>query len=106
MAGQSTAVVLTNNDLTCRPTLCQTAVSNEMAKNLNVNAANNYWGTANAAAIPGLILDHEDDAKLGKVMFVPFLRRPVAVARGGLELGLEPWIQVGSNFGHDGNSLA
>ena len=91
VAGQSTAVVLTNNDLTCRtsrPTLCQTAVSNEMAKGLNVNAANNYWGTTNAAAIPGLILDHEDDAKLGKVVFVPFLRRPVAVARGHLELGL------------------
>jgi parallel beta-helix repeat protein len=91
VAGRSTAVVLSNNDLTCHnsgPNPCGFAVTNEMATGLDVNASRNYWGTANAAAIPGLIFDHEDNAGLGRVVFLPLLRKPVPLANGAFDLDL------------------
>jgi parallel beta-helix repeat protein len=81
VGGRTTRMALNNNDLSCHTggaTPCQIAISNEMNAPLGVNATSNYWGTTNAAAIPGLILDHADDPSLGTVTFQPFLRRPVS----------------------------
>lgn len=93
LAGRSTGIVLSNDDLSCHQggaAPCQIALDNEMA-GLDVNAAGNYWGTRNAAAIPALILDHEDDPELGKVIFLPFLKRPVSLARAAPDR--EPGLQ-------------
>jgi SAM-dependent methyltransferase len=46
-------------------------------------AANSYWGTTKAAAIPKLILDTTDNRNLGKVLFLPFLKKPASHPRGG-----------------------
>jgi parallel beta-helix repeat protein len=79
VAGRSPGVVLSRDDLTCRRTgraRCQFAVVDEMPAGLNVEAAGNYWGTTKAPAIRGSILDHDDDRRLGKVFYLPFLKRP------------------------------
>jgi parallel beta-helix repeat protein len=81
VGGRTTRIALNNNDLSCHTggaTPCQIAISNEMNAPLGVNATSNYWGTTNAAAIPGLILDHADDPSLGTVTFLPILRRLVS----------------------------
>jgi parallel beta-helix repeat protein len=79
VAGRSPRVVLSRDDLTCRRNghaRCQLAVVDEMPAGLDVDAAGNYWGTTKAPAIRGLILDHDDDRRLGKVFYLPFLKKP------------------------------
>jgi parallel beta-helix repeat protein len=79
VAGQSTGIVLSHDDLSCRRTgrnRCQFAVENAMPAGMSVDAANSYWGTTNAAAVPGLILDHRDNRRLGTVFFQPILSKP------------------------------
>jgi parallel beta-helix repeat protein len=93
VTGESPGVVLSREDLSCHRTRrnrCQFAVVDEMPAGLNVDAANSYWGTPKAAAIPALILDSGDNRGLGKVIFVPFLKKPVSRPRGasGLNLGM------------------
>jgi hypothetical protein len=42
----------------------------------DIDAANNWWGTTDAAAISQSIFDNKNDFNLGKVNFVPFLTAP------------------------------
>jgi parallel beta-helix repeat protein len=88
ITGQSPGIVLSHDDLTCqrnRRTRCQFAVVDQMPAGLDVDAANNYWGTTNGTAIKKLILDHDDDRGAGKVIFQPFLKKPVRIANHALE---------------------
>jgi parallel beta-helix repeat protein len=85
VTGRSTAIVLSNDDLSCHgggPNSCGFALSNEMAAGLDVNASRNYWGTQNVAAIQTLIFDQQDNPTLGKVTFLPILKKPVPLASG------------------------
>ncbi len=87
--GDSPGVVLSRDDLTCLRTgrnRCQFAVVNEMPAGLNVDASNSYWGTTKAAAIPKLILDTGDNRGLGKVIYIPFLKKPASHPRGAAVL--------------------
>ena len=45
----------------------------QMNAGVNVNAANNWWGTTDTQAINQTIYDHKNDSTLGTVQFVPFL---------------------------------
>jgi hypothetical protein len=42
----------------------------------DISAAQNYWGTADASAIPNLIIDYYNDFNLGKVAYTPILTSP------------------------------
>jgi parallel beta-helix repeat protein len=82
VTGESPGAMLSRDDLSCRQTgrnRCQIAVENGMPVGLDVDAANNWWGTANSAAVPRLILDHRDIPGRGAVLFLPILRKPVRV---------------------------
>jgi hypothetical protein len=50
------------------------AVSNTLSG--DINAANNWWGTTDTAAIDGLIHDFNDDFSVGKVNYTPILTAP------------------------------
>ena len=43
------------------------------SRTVNVNAANNWWGTTDTATIDEKIYDYNDDFELGKVNYTPFL---------------------------------
>ena len=43
---------------------------------VNIYAANNWWGTTDSAVIDQKIYDYNDDFNLGKVTFTPFLTAP------------------------------
>lgn len=75
VSGRSTGIDLTTNDLLCSGAAsCVTAVANQMASGFDVNAAGNFWGTANPAE---LIFDHANDPGLGRVIYQPFLTAPI-----------------------------
>ena len=46
------------------------------SSSVNINAANNWWGTTNETAISQTIHDNKNDFNLGTVTFVPFLTIP------------------------------
>lgn len=48
-------------------------------RNADVNATNNWWGTANITEIGQHIYDYYDDYNLRKVFFQPFLNAPVLI---------------------------
>ncbi|VVB65954.1 Right handed beta helix region [Candidatus Gugararchaeum adminiculabundum] len=48
----------------------------ESGMDANVNATNNWWGTADADAINASIYDWKNDPGLGNVTFMPFLTGP------------------------------
>jgi hypothetical protein len=56
------------------------AVSIHLSASTNVDAANNWWGTANPAEINQKIWDYNDDYNLGEVNYTPFLTEPNAQA--------------------------
>jgi uncharacterized protein YjbI with pentapeptide repeats len=56
----------------------QYAVDHRQARDLE--AVNNYWGTAEAASIPLAIRDYFDDITRGRVNFAPFSPTPLADA--------------------------
>jgi heme-binding NEAT domain protein len=43
---------------------------------VDINAANNWWGTTETATIDQKIYDYNDDFNLGKVNYTPFLTEP------------------------------
>ncbi|TRO47599.1 hypothetical protein E2P60_02795 [Candidatus Bathyarchaeota archaeon] len=60
------------NNIMCNS---QNSVYLAVASN-DVDAANNWWGTKDIAAINQSIFDFEDDFNLGTVAFMPFLTEP------------------------------
>jgi parallel beta-helix repeat protein len=88
--GQSTAVDVTHNNLSCHSP-CQTAVADQMPVGFNVNAVRSFWGTTDAAAIPALIFDHADDPSLGTVSFQPFLPAAIPADSGTFDPGIGAW---------------
>lgn len=57
-------------------TITENSVGIEMNIAENIDAASNWWGTADIIAINQSIYDFEDDFNLGAVNFVPFLTEP------------------------------
>jgi len=54
---------------------------------LNIDAANNWWGTTNLEEIDGLIYDHIDSIHLGTVNYLPIELGPVQGAGANIEIG-------------------
>jgi len=73
------------------PSLCQTAVADEMATGSDVNAVRDFWGTANATTIATLIFDHNDDPSRGTVNFQPFLPEAIPANSGTLDPTIGAW---------------
>ena len=57
-------------------TIAENSVGIEMNIAENIDAASNWWGTADITGINQSIYDFEDDFNLGTVNFVPFLTEP------------------------------
>ena len=55
-------------------------VSIHLSSSTNVDATNNWWGTADPAEIDQKIWDYNDDYSLGEVNYTPFLTEPNAQA--------------------------
>jgi parallel beta-helix repeat protein len=47
-----------------------------LGSSVNINVANNWWGTTDTQAINQTIFDNKNDFNLGTVTFVPFLTTP------------------------------
>jgi hypothetical protein len=72
-----TPLNITNNDIYGNTQYNLKLSSSNNQTKLDVNVANNYWGTANQDAIAKSIYDSKDDSSLGMATFEPFLDQAV-----------------------------